>query len=101
MAEVHYIRTFVKANQIKGKSKTPRGRFHSKVIGSVVFLGYKILILVFLGSSGKFCAEMKFWYILGSTHFPYRVKMKNSRKAFSKLDKIVRQTVIRLFNVLN
>ena len=27
----------------------------------VVFLGHKILILVFLGSSGKFCAEMKFW----------------------------------------
>ena len=42
----------------------PRGLyFHGKVIGMlVVFLGYKILILVFLGSSGKFCAEMKFWY---------------------------------------
>ena len=37
--------------------------FHGKVIGMlVVFLGYKILILVFLGSSRKFCAEMKFWY---------------------------------------
>ena len=34
----------------------PRGgHFHSKVIGMLVaFLGYKILILVFLGSSGKF-----------------------------------------------
>ena len=28
----------------------------------VAFLAYKILILVFLVSSGKFCAEMKFWY---------------------------------------
>ena len=27
-----------------------------------VFLGYNILILVFLGSPGKFCAEMKCWY---------------------------------------
>ena len=37
--------------------------FHGKVIGMlVIFLGYKILILVFLGSSGKFCREMKFWY---------------------------------------
>ena len=36
--------------------------FHGKVIDMlVVFLGHKILILVFLGSSGKFCAEMKFW----------------------------------------
>ena len=35
--------------------------FHSKGM-LVVFLRYKILILVFLGSSGKFCAEMKFWY---------------------------------------
>ena len=43
----------------------PRGLyFHGKVIGMlVVFLAYKILILVFLGSSGKFCAEMKFWYL--------------------------------------
>ena len=42
----------------------PRGLyFRGKVIGMlVVLLGYKILILVFLGSSGKFCAEMKFWY---------------------------------------
>ena len=42
----------------------PRGlHFHGKVIGMlVVFLGYEILILVFLGSSGKFCTEMKFWY---------------------------------------
>ena len=38
-----------------------RGHFHGKVIGMlVVFLGYKILILVFLGYSGQFCAEMKF-----------------------------------------
>ena len=37
--------------------------FHGKVIGMlVVFLGHKILVLVFLGSSAKFCAEMKFWY---------------------------------------
>ena len=34
-----------------------RGHFHSKVIGMlVVFLGYKIMILLFLGSSGK-CLE--------------------------------------------
>ena len=39
------------------------GHFHSKVIDMLVeFLGYKILILVFLGSSGKFCVEIKFWY---------------------------------------
>ena len=39
--------------------------FHGKVIGMlVVFLGYKIPILIFfLGSSGKLCAEMKFWYV--------------------------------------
>ena len=36
---------------------------HGKVIGMlVVFLGYKILILVFLEAFGKFCAEMKFLY---------------------------------------
>ena len=40
------------------------GHFHDKVIGMlVVFLGCKILILVFLGSFGKFCVKMKFWYI--------------------------------------
>ena len=50
----------------------------SKVIGMlVVFLGYKILILVFLESQQEVCAEMKFWYFLGSAHFPYRVKMKS------------------------
>ena len=71
--------------------------FHSKVIGMlVIFLGYKILILAFLGSSGKFCAKMKFWYLSGSAHFPYRVKMKSFRKVF---DKIVRQIVIRLFKL--
>ena len=49
MARITYFR--------KGHVK-PRGgggRFHSKDIGMlVVYLGYKILILVFLGSSGKF-----------------------------------------------
>ena len=63
-----------------------------------VFLGYKILILVFLGSFGKFRAEVKFsWHFLGFAHFLYREKWKISKKVFSKLDKIVRQTVIRLF----
>ena len=65
----------------------------------VVFLGYKILILVFLGSSGKFRAEMNFWYFLGSAHFPYRAKLKSFLNIFSKLDKIVRQTLIRLFKL--
>ena len=32
---------------------------------------------------------------LGSAHFPYRAKIKSFLKVFSKLDKIVRQTVIR------
>ena len=27
-----------------------------------IFQGIKFLIMVFLGSSGKFCTEMKFWY---------------------------------------
>ena len=37
--------------------------FHGKVIGMlVVFLGYKILILVFFRVFWKVCAEMKFWY---------------------------------------
>ena len=36
----------------------PGGHFHGKMIGMLVaFLGYEILILVFLGFSGKFCAE--------------------------------------------
>ena len=56
-------------------------------------------MLVFLGSSGKFRAEMNFWYFLGSARFPYRAKMKSFPKVFSKLDKIVRQTVIRLFKL--
>ena len=61
----------------------------SKVISMlVVFLGYKILILVFFRvSARKICAEMKFWYFLGSTHFAYRVKMKSFRKVFSELGK--------------
>ena len=53
----------------------------------VVFLGYKILILVFLGSQPEVCAETKFSYFLGSAHFPYRVKMKSFRKVFSELRK--------------
>ena len=63
----------------------PRGLyFHGKVIGMlVVFLGYKILILVFLGSSGKFCAEMNFWYF-GPARFPYRAKMRSFQNVFSK-----------------
>ena len=36
------------------------GHFHGKVIGMlVVFLGYKIVILVFLGPFGKFLANVK------------------------------------------
>ena len=47
MARITYFR--------KGHVKPGGGHFHSKMIGMlVVFLGYKILILVFLGSSGKF-----------------------------------------------
>ena len=40
-----------------------------------------------LGSSGKFWAEMKFLYFLGSTHFPYQVKTKSYQKVFGKLEK--------------
>ena len=55
-AKLLHMNTVVKYNP-------PGLYFHGKVIGMlVVFLGYKILILVFLGSAGKFCAEMKFWY---------------------------------------
>ena len=53
----------------------------------VVFLGYKILILVFSGSQPEVCVEMKFWYFLRSAHFPYHVKMKSFQKIFSELGK--------------
>ena len=62
-----------------------KGHFHSKVIHVgmlVVSLRYEILILVFLGFSGKFCTKMKFWYLLGSAHFLYQVKMKSFLKSF-------------------
>ena len=36
---------------------------------------------------------------LGSAHFPYRVKTKSFQKVCSKLEKIVPQTVIRLFKL--
>ena len=42
---------------------------------------------------------MKFLYCLGSSHFPYRVKKERFQKVFSKLKKIVPQTVIRLFKL--
>ena len=52
------------------------GHFHGKVIGMlVVFLRYKILILVFF----------RVFWILGSAHFPYRVKMINFQQVFSKI----------------
>ena len=44
----------------------------------IVFLGYNILILVFLRSPGKFCAEILVF--LGSAHFPCQVKMRSFQK---------------------
>ena len=71
----------------------------SKVISMlVIFLGYKILILVFFKVLRKILCRNEIMVFLESAHFPYRVKMKNFQKVFSKLEKIVRQTVIRLFN---
>ena len=45
----------------------------SKVIGMLVifFRVQSSDFGIFLVSSGKSCAEMKFWYFLGSAHFPY------------------------------
>ena len=42
---------------------------------------------------------MKFLYFLGSANFPYRVKTKSFQNGFSKMEKIVPQTVIRLFKL--
>ena len=60
-----------------------RGHFHGKVIGMlVVFSGYKIL--VFLGFSGKFCAEMKFWCFRVCL-FCISSKNEKVQKVFSKI----------------
>ena len=67
-----------------------RGRLplDSKVIGMlVVFRVQNSDFGIFLGSQLEVCAEMKFWYFLGSAHFPYRVKMKSFRKVFNELGK--------------
>ena len=65
----------------------PRGLyFHGKVIGMlVVFLGYKILILVFF--KGLLESFVQKWNsgIFGSARFPYRVKMRSFQKVFSKI----------------
>ena len=65
-------------NTVVNIAPPPRGLyFHGKVIGMlVVFFGHKILILVFLGSSGKFCAEMKFWYFWVCSFF---ISSKNEK----------------------
>ena len=73
------------------------GHFHSKVIGMlVVFLGSKILIFIFFRAFWKILCRNEILVFLGSAHFPYRVKMKSFLKVFSKLDKIVRQTVMEV-----
>ena len=60
----------------------------SKVIGMlVVFLGYKILILIFFRVFRKILCRNEILVFWGSAHFPYRVKMKNFRKVFNKLEK--------------
>ena len=71
----------------------------SKVISMlVVFLGYKILILIFFRVLRKILCRNEIMVFLGSAHFPYRARMKSFQNVFSKLEKIVCQTVIRLFN---
>ena len=52
-----------------------------------VFLGYKILILVFFRVLRKILLKQEIMVFLGSAHFPYRVKMKSFQKVFSKLEK--------------
>ena len=71
----------------------------SKVISMlVVFSGYKILILIFFRVLWKILCRNEIMVLLVSAHFPYRVKMKSFQKFFSKLEKIVHQTMVRLFN---
>ena len=59
------------------------------------FLGYKILILILVifRVFWKISCRNEIQVFFGPAHFPSQVKMK------SKLDKIVRQTVIRVFNL--
>ena len=53
----------------------------------VVFLGYKILILIFFRVLRKILCRNEIMVFLGSAHFPCRVKMKSFQKVFSKLEK--------------
>ena len=53
----------------------------------VVFLGYKILILIFIRVLWKILCRNEIMVLLVSAHFPYRVKMKSFQKFFSKLEK--------------
>ena len=60
----------------------------SKVISMlVVFLGYKILILIFFRVLWKILYRNEIMVFLGSVHFPYRVKMKSFQNVSSKLEK--------------
>ena len=60
----------------------------SKVISMlVVFLGYKILILVFFKVLRKILCRNEIMIFLGSAHFLYRVKIKSFQNVFSKLEK--------------
>ena len=53
----------------------------------VVFLGYKILILIFFKRPPENFVQNKIMVFLGSAHFPYGVKMKSFQKVSSKLEK--------------
>ena len=48
------------------------------------FLGYKILILVFLGVFWKISSTNEILVFFGSAHFPYRVKMRSFQKFSEK-----------------
>ena len=62
------------------------GHFHGKVLCMlIVFLGYKILILVLFRVFWKILCRNEILVFLGSAHFPYRVKMRSFRKFSVKL----------------
>ena len=62
------------------------GHFHSKVIGMlVVFLEYKILILIFFRVYWKFFCKNEIQVFYRSAHFPYSVNMRSFQNVFSKI----------------
>ena len=80
--------------------ETGGGDFQSKVIGMlVVFLGHKILILVFFRVFWKFLCKNEILVSFRVCSFSISSKNESFQKVFSKLDKIVLQTVNRLFKL--